>query len=70
MTKFDTESAMNMIKICDDIIRAESKSNTTDTELKETAYTGIKKILSGALTGVESNFTFESSSIKAVAVRF
>ena len=53
MTKFDAESAKNMIKICDDIIRAESKSNTTDTELKDTAYTGIKKILSGSLSGIE-----------------
>ena len=61
--KYDLVTANLLMKICDDIYRAESLSNTTDPELKKQAMTCIKKIMSGSATDITNTFTFSSPTI-------
>jgi|LauGreDrversion4_2_1035121.scaffolds.fasta_scaffold348570_3 hypothetical protein len=63
--KFDQVTAIEILKICDDIFTAETLSNKTDPELKKMAVQGIKKIISGSINEITNTFTFETPTIKA-----
>jgi hypothetical protein len=63
--KFDQVTAIELLKICDDIFTAETLSNKTDPELKKMAVQGIKKIISGSINEITNTFTFETPTIKA-----
>lgn len=63
--KFDQVTAIELLKICDDIFTAETLSNKTDPELKKMAVQGIKKIISGSINEITNAFTFETPTIKA-----
>jgi len=63
--KFDQVTAIELLKICDDIFTAETLSNKTDPELKKMAVQGIKKIISGSINEITKTFTFETPTIKA-----
>ena len=63
--KFDQVTAIELLKICDDIFTAETHSNKTDPELKKMAVQGIKKIISGSINEITNTFTFETPTIKA-----
>ena len=65
MEKYDSVTATELLKICDDIFTAETVSNKTDPELKSMAVQGIKNILAGSINEITNTFTFETSTIKA-----
>ena len=64
VTKFNTDVATEIIKICDDLFTAESLSNKTDPELKRVAVSGIKRVMAGATDEITNTFAFDSSTVR------
>eukprot|EP00347_Sterkiella_histriomuscorum_P024341 403331462 len=70
--KYDSSTAQAILKVCDDLITAENKgsTNSSDNSLKQQAYLGIKKVMSGSLSGVDTSFSYESDNMNAKAMKF
>ncbi|CDW90564.1 protein serine threonine [Stylonychia lemnae] len=70
VTKYDSTTAQAILKVCDDLLIAENKANQSDEALKKQAFVGIKKVLSGSLSGVDSTFSYSSENLNAQAIKF
>lgn len=68
--KYDSVTATELLKICDDVFTAETMSNKTDPELKSMAVQGIKKIMAGSINEITNTFTFETATVKAQSFQY